>query len=140
MKLKITKKGSKKFGKFSEQQWPHANREHFGRDIEWITKNHVLELYENDDMVGALELKIEGGVAFISTLIVALEKQGKGIGKQLVKKAEEIANKSNAYKIYLVTGKDWESVKFYEALGYEITAQHPNHYFQKDFVEFTKTF
>lgn len=137
MKIKISTKGSKKLKAFNKKEWPTANIEHFGHNQDWNTKHYVLEMYENQDLVGILGLKIEAGVAHIGTMLVAKNKRRKGIGRLLMEKAKQISKQNVAHKIYLQTGQDWQSVKFYEKLGYKITGQLSNHYFQKDFIEFT---
>lgn len=57
-----------------------------------------------------------------------------------MEEVERIAKRHNAHKLYLQTGKDWESVPFYESLGYKITGELLNHYFHQTFVELTKFF
>jgi ribosomal protein S18 acetylase RimI-like enzyme len=59
-----------------------------------------------------------GQMAFIEELLVKEQFQGKGIGKSLVKKAEEDLKKDNIKFIYLSTNKRAPAVKFYKALGY----------------------
>ena len=39
-----------------------------------------------------------------------------------------VVRKLKIHKIFLSTGKNWESVKFYEYLGYKVAAIFPNHY------------
>lgn len=137
MKIKISSKGSKKLKEFNKKEWQQANLEHFGHALDWNTKHYILAAYDNQDLVGTLSLKIEAGVAYIGTMLIAKDKRRKGIGQNLMDKAQQIAKQNNAHKIYLQTGKDWQSVQFYEKLGYKITGQLPNHYFHKDFVELT---
>ena len=58
--------------------------------------------------------------------------------KVLEQKAVEITKKQNGHKLFLMTGKDWEAIKFYETLGFEKTGEINNHYFNGDFIELTK--
>ncbi len=53
-------------------------------------------------------------------------------------KAEELAKENGAHKIYLETGKDWNTIEFYEPLGYKVSAELPDHYSHVDFVQMTK--
>jgi len=77
-------------------------------------------------------------VVYVGNIIVTEESRGKGVGKILMKKVEELAVKMNAHKIWLITGCDWPAGKFYESLGYKIEARFPNHHFHKDFVVYSK--
>ncbi len=137
MKIKVSPKGSKKLKEFNRREWPSANLEHFGHSRDWNTKHYILEAYDHQNLVGTLGLKIEAGVAYIGTMLVAKDQRRKGIGKKLMEKAKQIAKQDNAHKIYLQTGNDWQSVHFYEKLGYKITGRLLNHYFNKDFIELT---
>ena len=139
MKLLISKKITGKIKEFNDREWKFADKEHYGQVLDWSKKNYLITAYDdNRNIVGTLAQKISVGVAHIDTLLVAKDMQGKGIGTSLLKKAEEIAIAENAHKIYLETGKNWRSIKFYEKLGYKISGKLPNHYFHVDFVEFTK--
>lgn len=138
MQINVSPKGSKKLKEFNKREWPVADNEHYGQVLDWKEEHFVLEAVEQKAIVGTLGFKIEVGVAYIGTLVVAHEKRGKGIGKSLLKKAEAIAKEKNVHKIYLVTGKGWDAEKFYTALGYSVTGELPNHYFHKDFIELTK--
>ena len=77
-------------------------------------------------------------VCYIKEIIVAVKYRKKGIGKELVEKAEEIAKQHGAHISYLTTGVDWNERKFYETLGYVKTADLKNHYLGKDFIHLTK--
>jgi hypothetical protein len=55
-----------------------------------------------------------------------------------MERAEEFGRKLNAHKIHLITGSSWDSVKFYEALGYKKVAILPKHHFKQDFTVYEK--
>lgn len=138
VKIVVLKTKSKPFQNFNDKEWVIADREHYGRNIDWSEKKLLLKAEDNGEIVGTLSGKVEAGVGCIYAIIVVKNKRGQGIGKQLMLKAEAIAKQLGAHKIFLVTGDGWEAVKLYESLGYEITAKQPNHYVNKDFIEMTK--
>lgn len=139
MQLVVSTKPSSKIDAFNKKKWPLANEEHYGKELNWKRKNFFLTVYDKNRLVlGTLSFKIEAGVAYIGTLLVAQKERGKGIGTKLVQKAENIAVKQKAHKIYLQTGKTWTSADFYRKLGYVSTGELPNHYDHQTFVEFTK--
>ncbi len=57
--------------------------------------------------------------ALVENVVVHTEYQKKGIGRQLIESAIEIAKESNCYKIMLLSGKDNKNHAFYEKLGFD---------------------
>ncbi|MDO8424695.1 MAG: GNAT family N-acetyltransferase, partial [bacterium] len=64
--------------------------------------------------------------------------RGKGMGRKLMEQVEAFSKKMRAHKIYLFTGKNWNAGRFYETLGYKKTADLPKHFFEVDFVIYSK--
>ncbi len=137
MKLIVTKRKNKKIVDFEKKEWVQVDLEHYGKNWDWTKKIFRIAAVE-DQILGSLRMEIEAGVAYLNTLIVSSSQGKRGIGKTLLKKAERIAIENGAHKMYLVTGKTWDAVGFYEKLGYEKTGYLPNHYNHKDFIEMTK--
>lgn len=139
MKIRVTKRESTKLRDFEKKEWVIADIEHYGVNTRWSYKKLLLTSYDEKGlMTGSLRLYIDYDVAKIATIIVAKNSQGKGIGRKLMLKAEEISKAHNAHKIYLETGKSWKSVKFYKKLGYKKTVDLPNHFHHHDFILMTK--
>ncbi|MEK7571878.1 MAG: GNAT family N-acetyltransferase [Patescibacteria group bacterium] len=141
MNIKITKKGSKKLEAFHKKEWASEDVKHYGKPIpwdRWQKKDFTLEVCEDKEIIGSLTFTINADVAYIDIFLVADGKRSQGIGRVLIAKAEKLAREHGVHKIYLQTGKDWESVTFYVSQGYKKTADLPNHYFHTDFVEMTK--
>ena len=138
--LKSTKPVDKELKKFGVKEWQIANDQHYGTgsDYNYNQKNITLKAVENGKIVGSVQCSHEAGVLYIIYLIVANDKKGQGIGKALMKKAENFGEKLGAHKIHLITGKGWEAEKFYQALGYKQIAILPQHHFKKDFVIYEK--
>ena len=123
---------------FQKEEWEPADMAHFGRIINWEKHNQIFTARENGKLVGVLELCIQAGVMHIEAVIIKHDNYGKGVGKSLMEKAEIIAFENKLHKIYLETGKTWEATKFYEALGYQVTGELPNHFENQDYVEYSK--
>jgi len=138
MKIKEIKKETKATKDFAEKEWAVADSEHYGKDVKWEKITYDIVAIENNKIVGKLDSSTEAGVAHISNILVAKSGRRQGVGKALMLKAEEFARKIGAHKIFLKTGRDWESVVFYESLGYKITGEFLDHSFHQDFVIFTK--
>ncbi len=136
--IKVVKTSGKDIKDFSEKEWPAANFEHYGRREKWTTIKHTYKAVEDGKIVGILEAKYKKGILYVEDLLVAQEKRHIGIGELLMRKAEELATKHKAHKIYLETGKDWISEKFYKSLGYKEEALLKNHWVGLDFIIFVK--
>lgn len=137
IKLQSIKNKSEKLKKFEKIQWRIADIEHYGEET-WKAKRFIFVAEEKYKIVGFIEFEISAGVCHIESLLIAKDKRRLGIGRDLIKKAESVAQKLKAHKIFLSTGKKWDSAKFYEFLKYEIGAIFPNHYGHQDFVQYVK--
>lgn len=138
MKINVLKKKSKTMRAFDKAEWRLHDHEHFGKDVVWDTNLYYLKAHLKKEILGTMELEIEGGVGYIKTLLVSHTRMKQGIGKELIEKAEAITRKQKGHKMFLTTGKNWDAVKFYKAIGFEITGKLNNHYFNIDFVEMSK--
>lgn len=123
---------------FDKAEWRYHDIEHFGKEIEWEVELYYLKAYEGKEIRGTMELKVEGGIGIINTLLVGHQLLRQGVGKALIHEAEEITKKQNGHKMFLTTGKDWHAVAFYKAMGYTQTGELKNHYFNIDFIELSK--
>lgn len=138
MKVRVLKRKSKEMKAFDKAEWKYHDQEHFGKEIIWDTKMYFLKAYKGRSILGTLELKVEAGIGAVKILLVSHAHMRQGVGKVLMQKAEEISRAHNCHKMFLNTGKNWEAVKFYEAMGFTKTGELKKHYFKVDFVEFTK--
>lgn len=123
---------------FVKKEWEIADREHYGKAIDWKKQTLFITAIENKQLIGLLELTYDAGVMYIQEVIVAHTHHNNGIGTMLMLKAEDIAKKEKLHKIYLETGKDWSACKFYEKLGYIKTGELPKHSMGKDYVHYSK--
>jgi predicted N-acetyltransferase YhbS len=136
--VKILKSVWKETKEFGDKEWPNANLEHYGREVDYNQKDFIFKATEGGNIVGTIKGSHEAGVIYISYLIVAHDKKGQGIGKLLTKEAEDFGKKLGAHKVYLTTGKGWEAEKFYRKLGYKDVATLHKHHFKKDFIVYEK--
>lgn len=136
--IKISKSTNEELKDFGEKEWAFVNVEHYGKNLDYRQKDFTFKATENGKIVGSIKFSHEAGVLTINYLITAHNKRGLGIGKALTLKAEEEARKLKAHKIYLITGKNWEAEKFYQALGYKQAGVLKNHNFHEDFVIYEK--
>lgn len=139
MKLKVLKRKTKELENFTKREWTNADQEHYGKVKDFTPRKYIIvALDENREILGKATLVIVAGVAEAKEVIVAQSVRGTGIGKSLLAKVEELAKKHKAHKLWLNTGKEWRSEKFYQKLGYKKTGKLPNHFARRDFVEYSK--
>lgn len=136
--IKISESTNKELKEFGEKEWPIADREHYGKDVDYSNKEFIYKATEKGEIVGSIKGKFESGVLYIDYLIVAHDKKGEGIGKKLTLQSEKLGKKLGAHKVHLITGKGWEAEKFYQVLGYKQIALLPKHHFKKDFIIYEK--
>ena len=139
--ISISNRKSKtdEYKKFEKTEWATVDKEHYDkRDIDFESKYFFLEAKEKGVLFGVTDMKIQAGVCEIDTVLISHKKRGEGIGRQLMQRVEEIVKKEGAHKLFLITGKHWRAVNFYNSLGYKITGERKNDLGNIDFVEFTK--
>lgn len=136
MKITFLKNKSKKLGGFLKREWKLVHPEHFGVEYDsdyWENKKIKIRAEEKGEIAGALNGHLMAGVLYISELIIAHDKRGRGIGKTLMDYTEDFAKKNKGHLIYLETGADWKAVKFYENLGFKKITLLKNFYDNRDF-------
>ncbi len=136
--IKITKASYRQIKDFNLREWHGADIEHYGKKVEWNDKKFIFKAEENGQIVGTTSGKYASGVVYISEIIVAKDKRGKGVGSILIKKIEDFGRKLGAHKIWLITGKDWSESEFYKKLGFKKGSILPRHNFKKDYVIYSK--
>lgn len=138
MKIVQIEHKTPEFEQFEAEQWELQDALHFGHDTNWQKEKYLLEAKEGDAIVGILEMKLKGGVAKIESLLVKADRHRNGIGRKLLQQAENLAREAKAHKMYLITGKDWQAVRFYQEMGYEPEGVLKKHHQGEDFVQFAK--
>lgn len=138
-KIKEFKKESKKIKDFLKKEWAIVDRKHYGKPVKWGKKMYNIVAFDDGDkIIGVLNAYIRAGVMHVSTILVDKNKRGQKTGTKLMLRAEKFAKKYKVHKIWLQTGKGWQSVEFYKSLGYKTAGKFLNHFFHKDFIIFTK--
>lgn len=126
---------------FSKQAWAEADQEHFGpqkNEFDFNKQKFSLTAVVDKKICGLAKLQIKAGVCRVDELFVSIPYRRQGLGTKLIKATEKIARTKNCHKMTLTTGKAWESVPFYQTLGYQKVADFPNYYARHDFIELAK--
>lgn len=137
MQIKKLAKPSEKLDDFMLSEWKLVHQRHYGEELDvdyWHAQHVRFEAKEENEIVGGLIGEFFGGVLYIGELVSSHERRGHGIGKGLLKRAEEWAKENKGHEVYLMTGKNWSEKDFYLKQGYEVVVDLPNHYSKTDFV------
>jgi predicted GNAT family N-acyltransferase len=81
---------------------------------------HLLALDASGRAMGCVLVTLEGASARIRQMAVAEELRGRGLGRELMVRAEAIALEHGCVKVYLHAR--WEVHGFYEKLGYRVVS------------------
>lgn len=113
---------------FNRPKAPHPTDETLRKIFSEIesTGGCVLGAFDKTQLVGTSTVNLCPNLswsgrpyAVIENVIVDSKFRGQGIGKNLLRKAQEIAQESGCYKIAVMTGsRRYETLKFYEAAGF----------------------
>jgi GNAT superfamily N-acetyltransferase len=127
---------------FEKNEWIISDLEHYWKsDIDFTKRKYkFIAEDKSGEIVWILELSIEVNLAFIEALLVSSKSRKIGIGKLLIKKAEEHAKQNNCSKIYLETNEGWGAEEFYKKVWYKITWKHEKHILNQNTLIFTKFF
>jgi ribosomal protein S18 acetylase RimI-like enzyme len=101
-------------------------------------------LDEQNKLTGCVHLEKKGDKLYLGMLTVSPVEQSRGIGKQLMSSAEEVAQKQNCFTIFMTVLTDrTELIAWYERLGYVNTEEKrpfpmndPRFGLPKKFLEF----
>jgi len=84
----------------------------------------ILKYVESGEILACVELKKEGHQLYLGMLTVKPNLQGKGIGKQLLKAAEEEAVKQQCASVFMtVISVRKELIDWYVRNGYQLTGE-----------------
>ena len=96
-----------------------------GADYEaLITAGAVWVAHDAGDVVGVLVLHALGDALLIENVAVRPDRQGRGVGRALMRFAEEHARRAGLSEVTLYTNaRMTENLRFYPALGYAETGR-----------------
>ena len=137
--INISTDRSPKAEEFEKKEWSKENESQFGAGVSFASESfEIIAQDDMDNVLGTLRMEIKAGVTYISSLIVADKFRRKGIGSQLLDKAEAHSRSKGVHKVYLFSNKDNPCCKFYFRKGYEEVATLPKFYQGKDFCVVSK--
>lgn len=104
----------------------------------WHEERHDLAAMDGGEIAGAIELRIAASLAQIERIVVLPDRRGQGIGRALLKAAEETANYYNCHKMTVLVPHKSAAQKFFERCDYREEAVLPQHTFKLDMAVLRK--
>ena len=138
--IKIVISNEKEVNDFGAKSWKALDKEHFGREFNWEEKEYFYKAVDSGKMIGMICGKYESNSLWIDNLIVDLSRRGGGIGSMLLNKALEFGKSNNAKSAWLITGKGWDSVKFWQVNNFKIIGVLKKYRASRDFVILSRSF
>ena len=103
-----------------------------------VKQGSVYVIRKDSVIIGAIVLENRENYLYLGNLAVSPVHQGKGVGRRLLKFAEEEALRRGYFEIRLYTNeKMWENIIIYSKYGYKETDRKEENGFKR--VYFTKT-
>jgi GNAT superfamily N-acetyltransferase len=100
--------------------------------VVWHEQQHDVVVRDGKEIAGALRLRIAASLGHVDALYVLPGQRGRGAGRRLVERAEELANYYNAHKMTVPVFHGGDAQRFFEACGYVVEAVVPQHTFKLD--------
>lgn len=114
---------------FRRRGWEKADRELYGPaydDYDWKERELHIVARDGKAVVGYAGLWMAGGVCILEELIVHDKHRGKGIGRYLIKRVEQVARKQGCHKIRLETDDRLKpAIALYKSAGFIKEASLP---------------
>ncbi|HWT05262.1 MAG TPA: GNAT family N-acetyltransferase [Xanthomonadales bacterium] len=99
----------------------------------WHEQVHeLLARAGSGEIVAALRLRIAASLGHVDALYVVAAQRRHGAGRQLLARAEDVANYYNCHKMTAPVLHGGEAQKFFVACGYVVEAVIPQHTFKLD--------
>ena len=91
-----------------------------------VRDNEIDLLYADDDLVGLIEVIVNSDHLFIENIAVVPHRQGQGLGRHLLSRAEERARKANLRELRLRTNQAFASnIRLFESVGFRVDRTEP---------------
>jgi GNAT superfamily N-acetyltransferase len=100
--------------------------------VVWVEQSADIVATVDGAIIAALRTRIAASLAHIEALYVEPEHRGRGIGRALLERCEQIANYYNCHKVSAAVLDRGAALRFFAACGYHVEAVLPQHTFKLD--------
>lgn len=138
MPLEIVRVGAAALDAFYREHEREALKTLYDFAVVWHEQSHDFAAIEGGVAVGAATIRIAASLAHVERVIVDPTHRRRGIGRQLLERAEEVANYYNCHKMTAMLPHLGSAQQFFECCAYKIEAVLPQHSFKRDTVVLRK--
>jgi GNAT superfamily N-acetyltransferase len=124
--------------RFLATEWRRADQRLFGAAPDWTSHPLVVEAHLGSTLIGVALGEVIAGIARLNDVLVAEERQGAGIGGQLVERFCARAATLGAGRCYLRCPDTSQHRRFYERHAFVPVARLPRYYHGRDFLEYLR--
>jgi GNAT superfamily N-acetyltransferase len=100
--------------------------------VVWHEQSHDIVIRDGSTIVAGLRLRIAASLAHLEALYVLPAYRGRGFGRQLLARTEELANYYNCHKVTVAVFAEHSAQAFLEHCGYKTEAVLAQHTFKLD--------
>ena len=115
-----------------------ALRSFYDFTVIWHEERHEFAATDGETTVGGTTIRIAASLAHVDRIVVAPAYRRKGVGRQLLDAAADVANYYNCHKMTVMVPHKSAVQKFFEAAGYREEAVLPQHTFKLDMAMLRK--
>jgi GNAT superfamily N-acetyltransferase len=106
--------------------------------VVWHELAYELAAVRDEEIVGALRMRVAASLAHLELLIVEPSQRWKGVGRALLTNCEELASYYNCHKVTVEVPVNGVAQVFLLACGYKTEAILPQHTFKLDIAVMRK--
>jgi GNAT superfamily N-acetyltransferase len=130
LEIEIAKPGAADaFWRTNDRAW---RSELWAFKVVWVEQSSDIVATVDGAIVAALRTRIAASLAHVESLYVEPAHRGRGIGRALLERCEQIGNYYNCHKVSAGVLNEGEALRFFLACGYHVEAVLPQHTFKLD--------
>lgn len=110
----------------------------YGFSVIWHEQTHDFAAQDGDRVIGAATIRIAASLGHVAQIVVAGDARRRGVGRQLLDAAADVANYYNCHKMTVLVPHRSAAQEFFEACGYREEAVLAQHTFKLDMAVLRK--
>jgi len=110
----------------------------YGFSVIWHEQTHDFAAQNGDRYVAGATIRIAASLGHVEKIVVAEDSRRRGIGRQLLDAADDVAKYYNCHKMTVIVPHKSAAQQFFEACGYREEAVLPQHTFKLDMAVLRK--
>ena len=135
--MEIKRGNQKEISKFNKEEWDIFHKEH---NVKKTWKKRYYKITENNNIIGAVVIKLVSGVLYLDELIIKSEHRNKKIGHNVMEFVDKMAIKNKCHKMRVTTCPEImpSALHLYKKYGFKQEGILKNDYFNKDWIILSK--